>query len=139
ARDLANLGRYIIREFPDYYENFSIAEMTWNGITQPNRNGLLEMGIGVDGLKTGHTNAAGYGMVASTTDGGRRLIAVVHGTQSASERTSETRNLLNWGVRGFERIAAYPAGATVGHARIYGGETAEVPLIGEGSIDLYVP
>jgi len=139
ARDLANLGRYIIREFPDYYENFSIAEMTWNGITQPNRNGLLEMGIGVDGLKTGHTNAAGYGMVASTTDGGRRLIAVVHGTQSASERTSETRNLLNWGVRGFERIAAYPAGATVGHARIYGGETAEVPLVGEGSIDLYVP
>ena len=139
ARDLANLGRYIIREFPDYYENFSISEMTWNGITQPNRNGLLNMGIGVDGLKTGHTEAAGFGMVASTTEGGRRLIAVVHGTQSDSERVTQTRNLLTWGVRGFERIPAFAAGATVGHARVYGGELAEVPLVGEGSIDLYVP
>lgn len=139
ARDLAELSRYIIREFPDYYEVFSIPEMTWNGITQPNRNGLLDMGLGVDGLKTGHTNAAGYGMVASTADGGRRLIAVVHGTQSTSERINETRNLLNWGLRGFERIPAFAAGATVGHARVYGGASPEVALVGEGSIDLYVP
>lgn len=139
ARDLADLARYIIREFPDYYDNFAVPEMTWNNIQQPNRNELLSANIGVDGLKTGHTNSSGYGMVVSTTEGGRRLIGVLHGLESSSQRTQEARALVTWGARSFERIPAFEAGATVGHARIYGGEESEVALIGEGSIDLYIP
>ena len=89
ARDLANLARYLIQTFPEYYHIFSEKSFTWNGIKQPNRNSLLEMGIGVDGLKTGHSVEAGYGSVVSTTDGGRRLIAVIHGLKSMAERAEE--------------------------------------------------
>jgi D-alanyl-D-alanine carboxypeptidase (penicillin-binding protein 5/6) len=139
ARDLAELGRYLIREFPEYYHYFSEPEMEWNGINQPNRNSLVEMGIGVDGLKTGHTEAAGYGSVTSTDQGDRRLIAVVHGLQSMRERTEEGRKLLTWGARAFERFTPYAAGAVVAEADVYGGETAKVGLVGEGEIALYLP
>jgi D-alanyl-D-alanine carboxypeptidase (penicillin-binding protein 5/6) len=139
ARDLADLGRYLIREFPEYYHYFSEPEMEWNGINQPNRNSLVEMGIGVDGLKTGHTESAGYGSVVSTEEGGRRLIAVVHGLQSMRERTEEGRKLITWGTRAFERIPAFDENEIVGYADVYGGETASVGLIGEGAIDLYLP
>jgi serine-type D-Ala-D-Ala carboxypeptidase (penicillin-binding protein 5/6) len=139
ARDLAELGRYLIREFPDYYHYFSEPEMEWNGIKQPNRNSLVEMGIGVDGLKTGHTEAAGYGSVTSTDQGDRRLVAVVHGLQSMRERTEEGRKLLTWGARAFERITPYAEGATVAEADVYGGEVAKVGLVGKGEIALYLP
>ncbi|WMT85197.1 D-alanyl-D-alanine carboxypeptidase [Pelagibacterium sp. 26DY04] len=139
ARDLADLGRYIIREFPDYYPVFAVEEFTWNGITQSNRNGLLGLGIGVDGLKTGHTTAAGYGIVVSTTEGGRRLVGVLHGMESINERNEEARKLITWGARSFERIPAFAENAIVGYANVYGGETAQVGLVGEGSIDIYLP
>lgn len=139
ARDLADLARYIIREFPDYYPVFAVEEFTWNDIRQSNRNGLLELGIGVDGLKTGHTDSAGYGIVASTTEGGRRLIAVLHGMESVNERNEEARKLITWGARSFERIPAFAENAIVGYAGVYGGETAQVGLVGEGSIDIYLP
>lgn len=139
ARDLADLARHIIRSYPDYYPVFSQQSFSWNNINQSNRNDLIGMNIGVDGLKTGHIAAAGYGIVASTTDGGRRLVAVLHGMQSSSERTEETRRLLTWGARSFERIPAFAANAVVGQARVYGGEQAQVGLVGEGSIDIYLP
>jgi serine-type D-Ala-D-Ala carboxypeptidase (penicillin-binding protein 5/6) len=139
ARDLAELGRYLIREFPEYYHYFSEPEMEWNGINQPNRNSLVEMGIGVDGLKTGHTEAAGYGSVTSTNQGDRRLIAVVHGLQSMRERTEEGRKLLTWGARAFERFTPYAEGDVVAYADVYGGETATVGLVGQGAIALYLP
>ncbi|WP_417582100.1 D-alanyl-D-alanine carboxypeptidase family protein [Pelagibacterium sp.] len=139
ARDLANLGRYIIREFPDYYPVFAIDEFTWNNIRQSNRNGLLGLGIGVDGLKTGHTESAGYGIVVSTTEGGRRLVAVLHGMDSVSQRNEQARALITWGARSFERIPAFANGAIVGEASVYGGERASVGLVGEGSIDIYLP
>ena len=139
ARDLADLGRCIIREFPDYYPVFAIEEFTWNGITQSNRNGLLGLGISVDGLKTGHTNAAGYGIVVSTTEGGRRLVGVLHGMESVNQRNEEARKLISWGARSFERIPAFAEDAIVGHASVYGGEMPQVGLVGEGSIDIYLP
>ncbi|RUT32872.1 D-alanyl-D-alanine carboxypeptidase [Arsenicitalea aurantiaca] len=139
ARDLADLGRYLIREYPEHYHMFSEQEFTWNNIRQQNRNSLVEMGIGVDGLKTGHTNAAGYGIVASTTAGGRRLIAVVHGLDSMRERAEEGRKLITWGTRGFELLPIYPEGAVVGHADVYGGAEPSVPLVGNGKIDLFIP
>ena len=139
ARDLADLARYIIREFPEYYHYFSEPNMEWNGITQPNRNSLVELGIGVDGLKTGHTEAAGYGSVISTDEGGRRLVAVIHGLTSMAQRTEEGRKLITWGTRAFERVAAYPEGAVVAYANVYGGTSGRVGLVGDGEVALYLP
>lgn len=139
ARDLAELGRYLIREFPEFYHYFSEPEMEWNKIKQSNRNSLIDVGIGVDGLKTGHTTAAGYGVVLSTAQGDRRLVAVVHGLTSMRERAEEGRKLLTWGQRAFERFAPYPAGSIVAHADVYGGETGSVGLVGKGEIALYLP
>jgi len=139
ARDLAELGRYLIREFPEYYHYFSEPSMEWNGINQANRNSLVEMGIGVDGLKTGHTEAAGYGSVTSTDQGDRRLIAVVHGLTSMRERTEEARSLLTWGARAFERFTPFAEGQIVAYADVYGGATPNVGLVGQGEIALYLP
>lgn len=139
ARDLAELARYLIREFPEYYHYFSEPSMEWNGINQSNRNSLVEMGIGVDGLKTGHTEAAGYGSVTSTDQGDRRLIAVVHGLGSMRERTEEARKLLTWGARAFERFTPYAEGQIVAYADVYGGASPNVGLVGNGEIALYLP
>ena len=139
ARDLADLGRYLIREYAQYYHYFSEPEMEWNGITQANRNSLVELGIGVDGLKTGHTEAAGYGSVISTAEGGRRLVAVIHGLTSMAQRTEEGRKLITWGARAFERVAAYPEGAIVAYADVYGGTSGSVGLVGDGEVALYLP
>lgn len=139
ARDLANLARYLIREFPEYYHYFSEPEMEWNGIKQANRNSLVELGIGVDGLKTGHTEEAGYGSVISTDEGGRRLVAVVHGLESMAARTEEGRKLITWGARAFERVSAFPEGKIIGYANVYGGSSSSVGLVGEGEVALYLP
>lgn len=139
ARDLALLARYIIKHFPEYYPIFSEESFTWNRIKQPNRNSLLEMGIGVDGLKTGHSEESGYGIVASSAESGRRLIAVLNGLSSASERAEEARKLLQWGSRGFERIPAFPQGRVVAYADVYGGDKPQVGLVGKDNIDLFIP
>ena len=139
ARDLADLGRYLIRTYPQYYHYFSEPEMEWNGINQPNRNSLIEVGIGVDGLKTGHTETAGYGSGISTDTGGRRLVAVVHGLASMRERAEEGRKLITWGARAFERVAAYADNAIVAYADVFGGESGSVGLVGNGEIALYLP
>ncbi|MEQ1769581.1 MAG: D-alanyl-D-alanine carboxypeptidase family protein [Devosia sp.] len=139
AHDLALLARYIIKTFPEYYPIFSEPEFTWNKIRQENRNSLLENGIGVDGLKTGHTESAGYGEVVSTTGSGRRLIAVLHGLTSMSERAEEARKLITWGTRGFELLPVFPAGKAVAYANVFGGTEPQVGLVGEGQIDLFIP
>jgi D-alanyl-D-alanine carboxypeptidase (penicillin-binding protein 5/6) len=139
ARDLATIARFLIAQFPEYYPIFSEPEFTWNKIRQQNRNSLVEMGIGVDGLKTGHTEAAGYGTVVSTAAGGRRLIAVLHGLKSMSERAEEARKLVTWGTRGFEQIPVYAKGQIVTYANVYGGSEGQVGLIGKGDINLFVP
>lgn len=139
ARDLALLARYLIKTYPEYYHIFSEKEFTWNKIRQPNRNSLLEMGIGVDGLKTGHSEESGYGMVMSTTDGGRRLIGVIHGLKTMRDRAEEGRKLLTWGTRSFERVSAFAKGKTVGYASVYGGREPQVGLVGEADIELFLP
>lgn len=138
-RDLGNLARYIIREFPDNYKMFAEPNFEWNNIKQSNRNTLLSMGIGVDGLKTGHTESAGYGEVVSSFMDGRRLIAVLHGMDSIRQRTEEARKLITWGTRNFERMNAFEDGAIVGYVDIYGGEEPHVALVGDGPINLYIP
>ncbi len=139
ARDLALLSRYIIETFPEYYPIFSMPEFTWNKIRQMNRNSLLEIGIGVDGLKTGHTDEAGYGEVVSAPNDGRRLIAVLHGLSSMSQRAEEARKLITWGMRGFELLPVYPEGRVVAYANVFGGTEPSVGLVGKGSIDLFIP
>ena len=139
ADDLATLSSYIIKTFPEYYPIFSMPEFTWNKIRQPNRNSLLEIGIGVDGLKTGHTEESGYGEVVSAPNDGRRLIAVLHGLKSMKERAEEARKLITWGMRGFELLPVYADGKVVAYANVFGGDKPAVGLIGKGKIDLFVP
>ncbi|RYE10752.1 MAG: D-alanyl-D-alanine carboxypeptidase [Hyphomicrobiales bacterium] len=139
ARDLALLARYLIQTFPEFYPLFAEPEFTWNKIRQLNRNSLLELGIGVDGLKTGHTEASGYGEVVSAPNDGRRLIAVLHGLATMRERTEEARKLITWGMRGFELMPVYPKDKIVAYANVYGGTEASVGLVGRDKIDLFLP
>ena len=139
ARDLATIARFIIAQFPEYYPIFSETEFTWNKIRQLNRNSLIELGLGVDGLKTGHLEEAGYGEVVSTAASGRRLIAVLHGLKSMSERTEEGRKLISWGTRGFELIPVFAQDEVIAEADVYGGAVGSVPLVGKGNIDLFIP
>ncbi|MBI1212299.1 MAG: D-alanyl-D-alanine carboxypeptidase [Alphaproteobacteria bacterium] len=128
AHDLALLARYIIKEFPEYYHYFGEKEFTWNKITQPNRNLLLTSYPGADGLKTGHTSESGYGITASAVQGGRRLIVVVNGLKSESERISEVKRLFDIGFREFKTYALLKPGDVVGEAKVWAGARRSVPL-----------
>lgn len=139
ARDLARLAAYIIREFPDYYAIYSEREFTWNGITQRNRNPLLGMNIGADGMKTGYTDESGYGLVASSIRDGRRLVAVINGASSDAARGSEARNLLEWGYENFRMVTAFDAGEVVVTAEVYGGTARTVGLAVVAAVDILLP
>lgn len=136
ARDLAVLSRHIIQDFPEYYHFFSELEFTWNEIRQFNRNPLLRRNMGVDGLKTGHTQNAGYGLTASAERDGRRLILVVSGLQSAKQRAQEAARLLEWGFREFDNYVLFEAGETVEKAPVWLGAQPRVPLIVEKPLEL---
>jgi serine-type D-Ala-D-Ala carboxypeptidase (penicillin-binding protein 5/6) len=99
ARDMARLAAYVIRTYPRYYQYFGEAEFTWNNIRQHNRNPLLSMNIGADGVKTGHLASSGYGLVGSAVQNGHRLILVLNGTRTERERANEASRLLEWGFR----------------------------------------
>jgi serine-type D-Ala-D-Ala carboxypeptidase (penicillin-binding protein 5/6) len=139
ARELAKLAQHLIRTYPDYYHFFGEREFTWNRIRQLNRNPLLAANVGVDGLKTGFTREAGYGIVASAVQNGLRLIAVTNGFKDLKARGEETRKLLEWGFKGFESRPLFAEGQTIGDARLYGGARGRVPLVANGSVSLLVP
>jgi serine-type D-Ala-D-Ala carboxypeptidase (penicillin-binding protein 5/6) len=103
ARDMARLAAYVIHTYPQYYRYFGEAEFTWNNIRQLNRNPLLAMNIGADGVKTGHLAASGFGLVGSAVQNGHRLILVLNGTRSEQQRASEARKLLEWGFQALGR------------------------------------
>jgi serine-type D-Ala-D-Ala carboxypeptidase (penicillin-binding protein 5/6) len=136
ARELAMLARHIILTYPKLYEIFGEREFTWNKIRQHNRNPLLAWGA--DGLKTGYTKEAGYGLVASSKQLGFRLIAVIMGAKSAKEREDEGRKLLEWGFRKFESRVLFAEGQTVGEAKVYGGAKGYVSLVGPAPIRLMI-
>jgi serine-type D-Ala-D-Ala carboxypeptidase (penicillin-binding protein 5/6) len=129
ARDLATLAAALIRNFPEYYHFYSETEFTFSDITQQNRNPLLYRDVGVDGLKTGHTEAAGYGLTASAVRNGQRLIVVVNGLESTRERAQEPERILDWGFREFGTFPLFSAGETVADATVWLGTEARVPLI----------
>lgn len=129
AHDLAILAAFLIREYPDYYHYFSEREFSWNGIKQANRNLLLGAYQGADGLKTGHTSASGYGMVASALVEGRRLIVVVNGLKSEAERAAETKRLLDIGFREFKTYDLFAINDVVEQAEVFSGSEERVPLV----------
>ena len=128
ARDLGTLARAIVVEFPDYYEWYSVKEFTFNDIKQPNRNNLLWRDDSVDGMKTGHTDAAGYCLVSSAERDGMRIISVVLGTSSAKARIDGSQALLNYAFRFFETRLLYKAGEEIAEARIWKSANEFSPL-----------
>jgi D-alanyl-D-alanine carboxypeptidase (penicillin-binding protein 5/6) len=130
VRDLATVARQIISRFPQYYQYYSQTEFEFNGINQHNRNPLLQAGIpGVDGMKTGYTSEAGYGLVASAERDGRRLILVVAGLDSIGQRRSESERLLEFGFRHFEEYRLFEADTVVVEAPVWQGVAPTVPLV----------
>ena len=139
ARELAELARYIIKTYPDQYKVFSQREFQYRRHKFYNRNPLLSADIGVDGMKTGHTREAGYGMVVSAVRDGRRLIGVVMGFENEKERQSETRRMLEWGIKSVSSAKLFDAGEAVGYARVWGGTDFYVPLAGDGDLEVILP
>lgn len=136
ARDLTRLAAALIRDYPDYYGYYAMKEYTYNGITQPNRNRLLWLDPNVDGVKTGHTQSAGYCLVSSAKRGERRLLAVVLGARSENARATESQRLLNYGFQSFETVRLYQANQPVTRLKLYKGRQGEV---GAGfAHDMYV-
>jgi D-alanyl-D-alanine carboxypeptidase (penicillin-binding protein 5/6) len=137
-RDLGKLARHIIHTYPDYYQYYSKTEFTWNKIKQRNRNPLLKMDIGADGVKTGYTEASGYAIVGSAIRDGKRLITVLSGMTSKRQRSEEARKILDWGFRAFEKLELYKKGEVIGEADVYGGER-DVPVVGKDAVAIYLP
>ncbi len=140
VRDLTVLARRIIADFPEYYSLYSETNFTYNGITQGNRNPLLyKVDSGADGLKTGHTEAAGYGLTASAIRNGRRLILAANGMASIKARDEETSKLMDWGFREFTNRNLFVAGAKVTDAEVWLGDKASIPLIIQRDLVVTLP
>jgi serine-type D-Ala-D-Ala carboxypeptidase (penicillin-binding protein 5/6) len=139
VREMAQLARHIMQNYPDFYPYFAEREFTWNKIRQQNRNPLLAMGIGADGLKTGETAEAGFNLVGSAVQDNLRLIVVITGAKSEKERAEEARKMLDWGFHSFEARVLFAEGQTIGEAKVFGGNSSYVPLVGPGIIRLMVP
>lgn len=139
AREMAKLALHVIRTYPEYYKYFGEKEFTWNNIRQQNRNPLLTMSIGADGLKTGNIEKGEFGLVGSAVEEGRRLVVAVYGAKTAKERAEETRKLLQWGFRNFEEKALFKAGEPIGPAQVYGGTRGSAELVSKTDVKVLLP
>ena len=128
ARDLATLAKAIINDYPQHYKLYAVKNFTYNGITQPNRNLLLNRDKTVDGLKTGHTEEAGYCLVASAKKDNMRLISVVMGTKSEEARAVESQKLLTYGFRFFETVTPFSNNTPLTNTKIWMGARDELSL-----------
>lgn len=139
ARDLSVLANHIIKDFPEQYSVYSQQYFTYNGIRQPNRNRLLWRDKSVDGLKTGHTDEAGFCLVSSAKRGDMRLISVVMGTSSEDARARESQKLLAYGFRYFETLKPYSAGEVLNEPRVWSGQQASVKLGIRDDLNITIP
>jgi D-alanyl-D-alanine carboxypeptidase (penicillin-binding protein 5/6) len=139
ARDLATLARRLITDFPEYYPLFSERVFTYNGITQPNRDPLLGRSPGADGLKTGHTDAGGYGLTASAIRDNRRVILVINGLATMRARSEESERLIDWAYREYANYTLFRAGAPVERADVWMGQSPDVPLVASRDIVVTLP
>ncbi|MCY3755993.1 MAG: D-alanyl-D-alanine carboxypeptidase, partial [Alphaproteobacteria bacterium] len=135
-RDLARLAQILVTEFPEYYGMFAERDFEFNKIKQRNRNPLLGRVPGADGLKTGHTNAAGYGLTASAERDGRRLYLVLNGLKNSRARARESERLIEWGFREFEAYPLVKRGDTVERAAVWLGSVDYVPLVPDRDVVL---
>ena len=138
-RDLAVLSRRIIEEFPEYYPYFAEKSFRYNKIKQGNRNPLLYRDTGADGLKTGHTRAAGYGLAASAIREGRRVVMILTGLSTARKRSFEARRLLDWAYQSFRNYNLFESGAVVEKADVWLGQEETVPLVTESPVRISLP
>jgi len=137
-KDLVTLAHHIQSTYPEFYQYYSLPEFTWNNIRQRNRNPLLGLDIGVDGLKTGYTEESGYGIVSSIKRDGRRLFLAMSGMASEQERAEEARKMLEWGIRAFERKTLFAKDETIGEVSVYGGATSAI-VKAKDAIDIFLP
>jgi D-alanyl-D-alanine carboxypeptidase (penicillin-binding protein 5/6) len=138
ARDIANLARHIIVDFPEYYHYDSERSFKYNGIEQGNRNPMVQKGT-ADGLKTGHTDAGGYGLVASSLRSGRRVILVLNGMNSMRERAEESERLMDWAFANFEDVTLFAAGDVIENAPVWLGTLPSVPLVSGRDLEVTMP
>ncbi len=138
ARDIATLARRIIQDFPEYYKYDSEKTFKYNNIEQENRNPLVQKGL-ADGLKTGHTDAGGYGLAVSAIRGGRRVILVLNGMGTMHQRAEESERLLEWAFAEFEDVTLFTAGDTVEQAPVWLGAEPSVPLVGGRELEVTMP
>lgn len=136
ARDLALLGVRLVHDFPEYYHFYSETEFTWAEIKQPNRNPLLYRNIGADGLKTGHTAEAGYCLIGTAVQNGKRLLLVITGMPSEKARAEEGERLLAWGFREFASYKLFSAGEVLDSAPVFMGEADSVTLVMPRDVEL---
>lgn len=140
ARDLGILAVHSIADHPQHYHYHSEKEFTYNNIKQGNRNPLLYRNIGADGLKTGHTDAGGYGLIGTAkNEKGRRVVIVINGLESDKERAEQSASLISWGMNAFDYVTLYKAGDVVDQASVVLGQLASVPLTIEKDIRIPVP
>ena len=139
ARDLATLARDLIHRFPEFYPICAEPEFTFNNITQKNRNPLLYRNIGADGVKTGHTEDGGYGLIGSGTFKGRRVIIVVNGLESSVDRAQESARLLEWGLKSFKNTPLFSEGDIVGNIGVAYGKDKEVPAVIKDDLTVTMP
>jgi len=139
SRDLFMLASHIIEDYPEYYKYFSIKDYVYHNIKQGNRNPLLYRNTAVDGLKTGHTEAGGYGLVASSAREGRRLVLVANGMPSMQARADETAKLLEWGFREFQTYSLFKAGEVVESLPVWLGAEVSVPAVAAEDLKVTFP
>ena len=136
AEDLVKISNLLITDFPDYYPYFAERSFTWNSIIQYNRNNILRLDLGVDGLKTGYTSKSGYGVIVSSEKNGRRLIGIVTGLKSVDDRTNEISRLINYGYRGFKSYSVFKDNQIIDYAKVWKGNKNNLPLIVDKDINL---
>ncbi|MES0030890.1 MULTISPECIES: D-alanyl-D-alanine carboxypeptidase family protein [unclassified Mesorhizobium] len=139
VRELALLALHIWRNYPDLYRYYGQKDFTWNKISQRNRNPLLGMDIGADGLAVGASEQSGFGIVGSVSHNGTRVIAAMSGLANDRERAEEARKLLDWGVRSFEKTEVFAKDEVVGEAQVFGGAKSGVALKAKGPVQIFLP
>ena len=139
ARDMSKIAIHVIDTYPDLYKIFAEREFTWNKIKQQNRNPLLTLDIGADGLKTGFLDESGYALTGSAVQNGQRLIMVLSGLKTARDRAAEARKLMEWGFRAFEPRQIFAQGETVAEVSVFGGEKGSVPVVAKKPVRLLLP
>ncbi len=139
ARDMAELARYIMQTYPQFYPYFAARDFTWNNIRQENRNPLLEHGHRRRWAEDRREPDSGYSLVGSALQDNLRLIVVVSGAKNDKERGEEAKKLLDFGFHGFETKILFAEGQTIGAAKVFGGDNSYVPLVGPGTVSLMMP